>query len=87
MNFKAEQIKKIKNRPHGCKIILPPGTVCAFRGFTIGEIRAHERKHAESIKANKRTKARFFEIAVDEDSTFRNDYITTHIVIEPDIVK
>lgn len=55
----------MKYKPHACKIQnLPPGTMCAFRGFTIGDIKAHEREHADSIDYNKRTKSRYFEVPV-----------------------
>lgn len=61
--YKLKRIEKMKYRQHACQISnLPPDIKCGFRGLTIGELKAHEKKHAESIIKNKRTKARHYEI-------------------------
>lgn len=85
MGWKENLIERMKCRPLGCTgKNLPPGTECAFRAFTNGEITAHKSKHETSINSGKRTKAKYFEIDTSSGNANKEDGHTNegNVVVE-----
>lgn len=75
MPTRQEFIEKMKSYPFGCEIPnLPVGMTCLYRALTYQEIVDHRRNHNKSL-VGRRTKARFYESAIEPSSGQNREYV------------
>lgn len=65
-------IRDIQRREFSCRVQnLPQGISCGFRAHFASEIKKHEKSHSDSLKKNKKTNSRQYEMATNDLKALR----------------